>query len=62
MVSMIPLADIVIATLLFLAIVAGLRAGLFSTLGAFVGVVAGALALVIAQFGRKAQAGHNGGR
>lgn len=45
MVSMIPLADIVIATLLFLAIVAGLRAGLFSTLGAFVGVVAGALAM-----------------
>lgn len=45
MVSMIPLADIVIAVLLFLAFVAGLRAGLFSTLGAFVGVVAGALAM-----------------
>ncbi len=48
------------AVITFLVTLSGVT--LWGIGSAFWGVVAGALALVIAQFGRKAQAGHNGGR
>lgn len=41
---MLPLADVLIVVLLLIALAAGLRAGFFSVLGAFCGLVAGGLA------------------